>query len=187
MQGYFAAATILLLIILVITRVLLLRRGGIQAMRFGELDRKDFLLPPFALFLVYLVLAGAFGWPRPGGVLFHNAVLAWLGVLLCMLGLMLFLAALLSFGKSFRVGIDEERPSALVTTGVFAHSRNPIYTAFGLILFGFFLVFPSWILAAYVLAGKWLLHRQVLREEASLQKIYGRAYEDYRKKVRRYL
>jgi hypothetical protein len=34
----------------------------------------------------------------------------------------------------------------LVTTGVFAFSRNPIYVAFGCVLLGQFLVFPDWIL-----------------------------------------
>ena len=54
----------------------------------------------------------------------------------------------------------------LVTTGIFAFSRNPIYIAFGLILLGQFLVFPNWILLVYLGAGTWLFHRQVLREEA---------------------
>jgi protein-S-isoprenylcysteine O-methyltransferase Ste14 len=33
----------------------------------------------------------------------------------------------MSFGTSFRVGIDVEHPDKLVTTGIFAVSRNPIY------------------------------------------------------------
>lgn len=187
MQGYFAAVTVLLLILLVIARVVVLRRAGIQAMKFGAMDKKDFLIPPFALLFVYLVLAGAFNLPRPGSELFHNALVGWLGVVLCLLGLLLFLWALISFGKSFRVGIDEERPNALVTTGAFSISRNPIYTAFGLVLLGTFLIISNWILLVYVLAGAWLLNRQVLREEASLKKIYGGDYGDYCKKVRRYL
>jgi protein-S-isoprenylcysteine O-methyltransferase Ste14 len=94
---------------------------------------------------------------------------------------------LISFGKSFRVGIDEEQPGALITTGVFAISRNPIYTAFGLVLLGIFLIYANWILLLYLIAGFWLFNRQVLREEDSLKKIYGDEYIEYCKKVRRYL
>ena len=60
-----------------------------------------------------------------------------------MLGLIFSFYSLVSFGKSFRVGIDEEHPGSLVTTGAFAISRNPIYTSFGAILIGIFLIFPK--------------------------------------------
>jgi hypothetical protein len=37
------------------------------------------------------------------------------------------------------VGIDVDRADKLVTTGIFALSRNPIYVAFGCVLIGQFL------------------------------------------------
>jgi protein-S-isoprenylcysteine O-methyltransferase Ste14 len=187
MQGYFAVVTIILLIILVLSRVYLLNKVGIKAMKFGEIDKKDFLIPPFALFYFYIIFASALNLPRLGTELFSNEIIGWIGVILCMFGLILFMLSLISFGKSFRVGIDEDHPGSLVTTGVFALSRNPLYTAFGLILLGIFLIFPNWILMIYFFAGIWLFNRQVLREEESLKKIYGEEYEEYCKKVRRYL
>ena len=93
----------------------------------------------------------------------------------------------MSFGKSFRVGIDTQHPKKLVTDGIFTHSRNPIYVAFGFILIGQFLIFPNWILLIYVAAGFWLLHRQILREEEYLRKHYGEEYAQYSRRVRRYL
>jgi hypothetical protein len=41
-----------------------------------------------------------------------------------------FAVTLKSFGDSFRVGIDEKKPDKLVTSGMFAISRNPIYVCF---------------------------------------------------------
>ena len=64
MQHYIGALTILLLLCIVWGRVLLLRRRGIEAMHFGKLDKKDYLIPPFALFYFYLVFAAAFNCPR---------------------------------------------------------------------------------------------------------------------------
>jgi protein-S-isoprenylcysteine O-methyltransferase Ste14 len=85
------------------------------------------------------------------------------------------------------VGIDVERPDRLVTTGAFAYSRNPIYVAFASVLVGEFLIFPSWILLAYLVAGIWLFNRQVLREEVYLASHYGQEYADYCARARRYL
>jgi len=64
--------------------------------------------------------------------------------LLCLAGLVLLFLSLVSFGKSFRVGIDQEHPDKLITAGVFVFSRNPIYVAFALVLLGQFLVFPMY-------------------------------------------
>ena len=85
------------------------------------------------------------------------------------------------------MGIDSEQPDKLVTSGIFAVSRNPIYVAFGFILLGQFLIFSNWILLVYAVAGVLLFHRQVLREEAFLRVHYGNEYGEYCKKVRRYL
>jgi protein-S-isoprenylcysteine O-methyltransferase Ste14 len=187
MQGYFAALTLVLLIGMVVTRALLMKREGIRAFHFGRTDKTDYLIPPFALFYIYLVFAAAFDLPSVSEQRFFDSdLLSWLGVLLCLAGLALFLWSLISFGKSFRVGIDTENPDKLVTAGAFAFSRNPIYVAFALVLLGEFLVFPYWILLAYLVAGFALFHRQVLREEEFLKRAYGEEFAYYCKRVRRY-
>ncbi len=188
MQKYFAALTILLLMGMVLTRAMLLRSKGIEAIKFGKLDKTDFLIPPFALFYFYLVFAHAFNWPTVSAQeFFRVGIIGWIGVLFCALGILLLLWSLISFGRSFRVGIDVERPDALITDGVFAVTRNPIYVAFVLVLAGQFLVFSNWILLVYLAAGIWLIHRQVLREEDFLKKHYGQEYTEYCNRVRRYL
>lgn len=187
MQGDFAIITFLILITMVLIRSKQLKKKGIKAMKFGEQDKKDFFIIPFALLFFYLIFASVFNLPNLGSELFNNEVLSWMGVVLCVFGLVLFLLSLMSFGRSFRIGIDEEKPGELITTGVFAISRNPIYTAFAIILMGIFLIIPNWIVLLYVLVGFWLFNRQIRLEENSLKKIYGKEYEDYCKKVRRYL
>jgi hypothetical protein len=34
-----------------------MRKAGMEATQFGEIDKKDFLIPPFAFFYFYLVFA----------------------------------------------------------------------------------------------------------------------------------
>jgi protein-S-isoprenylcysteine O-methyltransferase Ste14 len=188
MPGYFGALTIVLFMGMVLSRAMLMRRKGIQAIHFGNLDKTDFLIPPFVLFYFYLVFANAFNLPTVSKQeFFHSEIIPWVGVLFCLAGLLLVLWSLISFGESFRVGIDNEHPDKLITSGIFAISRNPIYVAFALILLGQFLIFPNWILLVYMAAGMWLFHRQVLREEEYLQQHYGKEYSDYSNRVRRYL
>jgi len=173
---------------IVLSRVILLRKRGIEAMNFGKIDKTDFLIPPFALFYFYIIFANAFHLPIISSQeFFQSQIVSWIGVLLCLAGLAFLLWGLVSFGQSFRVGIDTEHPDKLITTGIFAFSRNPIYVAFAFILVGQLLIFPNWILLVFLAAGIWLFHRQVLREEEYLKKHYGQEYAEFCSRVRRYL
>src|SRR5262245_31375854 len=140
MQRLLASLTIVLLLGMVITRVLMMRRRGIRAMHFGKIDKKDFLIPPFALFYFYIVFAAAFGWPTVSRQQFFSSeALSWVGALLCAVGLLLFLLSLISFGRSFRVGIDADHPDKLITTGAFPLLPSPVFVPFWFILLGHFL------------------------------------------------
>ena len=187
MQGYVAIVSMALLIFLVLFRSIQMKRKGIKALHFGKTDKKDFLILPFALLYFYMIFANTFDLPRFGSVLTDSAVAAWIGAALCLLAVALFLWSLISFGKSFRVGIDMDKPGSLVTTGAFSISRNPIYISFFMILTGIFLIFPTWLFFAYFIAGLWVIDRQVCLEENSLRDIYGKEYDNYCNKVRRYI
>jgi protein-S-isoprenylcysteine O-methyltransferase Ste14 len=188
MPRYIGALTIVLLLGMVLTRVRLLKRRGINAMKFGNIDKTDFLIIPFAFFYCYVVLAAAFGWSTVNTQeIFRSEAISWLGALLCLVGLILILWSLISFQESFRIGIDTDHPDRLIMDGVFAFSRNPIYVAFTIIMIGEFLIFSNWITLIYIGAGTWVFHRQVLREEKYLRRHYGEAYAEYCNRVRRYL
>jgi len=164
-----------------------MKKLGIKAFHFGKKDKKDFLIPPFMLLYFYLIIANTFNLPRFGGTLANHSIAAWIGVALCLLAPVLFIWGVVSFGKSFRVGIDTNTPGTLISEGAFSISRNPLYLAFFMMLAGVFLIFPTWIFFVYFVAGLWLIDRQVCLEENSLRMIYGTEYNDYCEKVRRYL
>jgi protein-S-isoprenylcysteine O-methyltransferase Ste14 len=187
MLRYFAALTIVLMIMTVLTRIFLLKRQGIGAMKFGNIDKNDFLIIPFPIFYFCIVFAAAFNWPTVSRQEFlHSEIISSVGVLFCLVGLLVLLWGLVSFGKSFRVGIDAEHPDRLITDGIFAFCRNPIYVAFVFILIGQFLILSNWILFVYICAAIWLFHRRVLREEEYLKNHYGQEYTDYCNRVRMY-
>lgn len=184
---YLALAALLCLVVMVMARVIQLKKLGIRALHFAEMDKKDFLILPFALGYFYLVLAAVFGWPTLGSELFHFSLLEFLGLLSCSLGVALFVWAMRSFGRSFRVGLDETTPGKLITEDAFAISRNPIYVAFSFVLLGIFLIIPNYLLLILAVLAVLLFYRQIRLEEASLEKIYGEAYRKYCQNVKRFL
>ncbi len=188
MQKYFAVATMILMLSFVVDRVIILKKHGIEAMKFGNIDKTDFLIPPFAIFYFYIIFSNAFNFPKVSTqVIFRSELLSWIGVVFCMAGLLLLLWSLISFGQSFRIGIDINQPDKLITTGAFRISRNPIYVSFGSILFGQFIIFPNVILLVYFVVAIWLFHRQIRREEEFMKCQYGEEYRKYCQHVRRYL
>lgn len=177
-------------IVAVLARAALLRRRGIHAIVFGATDKTDFLLVPFVLAIIYVVLANGFRLPlwEPLARPFWKTVIpGWVGLALSAAAILGLIVTLISFGDSFRVGIDEEKPDRLVTTGMFRFSRNPIYVCFDSFFIGLFLVHRNIAIVVAIIAFTLLIHRQILREEKFLRSHYGAEYEEYCRNVRRYL
>lgn len=80
------------------------------------------------------------------------------------------------------------RPTkALVTRGLFAKTRNPMYESLGIVLFACVLGFGSdWTLLCGIVAGIVLHFGVVLREERYLLRKFGDAYRAYMTQVPRY-
>jgi protein-S-isoprenylcysteine O-methyltransferase Ste14 len=117
----------------------------------------------------------------------HTQTARTLGVFLLGLGMILFILAYVNFGSSWRIGIDRKSPGSLVTGGIFGVTRNPIYVASHLLIFGIFLINGTWFFLIFALLAVVAIHFQILREEEFLRKQYGRSYEDYCRRVARYL
>ena len=189
-QGVVSLCLFALLIVLVLIRMTMLRKRGVQVMVFGQTAKSDFLLMPLVLTMAYSAIANTFGLPmwsiliRP---FWSTMIPGWAGLLLCVTAVGGFAVSLISLGDSFRVGIDENKPAKLVTSGIFAVSRNPIYVCFLLFLSGFFLIHRNIVIALAVLLFALAIRRQILREEEFLLSHYGAEYQEYCGKVRRYL
>ena len=109
------------------------------------------------------------------------------GVVLVTLGLILFALAFISFGDSWRVGVDMKTPGALVTKGIFAVSRNPIYVFLDIWFIGVFLINGTMIFLIFAVLAVAVLHWQILQEETFLLKLYGEPYQNYCARTGRYV
>jgi protein-S-isoprenylcysteine O-methyltransferase Ste14 len=118
--------------------------------------------------------------------LFDSPVTRFAGLVLVIVGFTLFVWAFYSFGHSWRVGFDTKTPGALVTSGIFALSRNPIYLFLDLWFVGIFLINGTLVFLIFALLALGHLHYQIVKEEEFLDHLYGEPYRDYRSKTARY-
>ncbi|MBI5916772.1 MAG: isoprenylcysteine carboxylmethyltransferase family protein [Bacteroidetes bacterium] len=111
----------------------------------------------------------------------------WAGLLLLHGSLLLIVVAQAQMRQSWRIGIDEKNETALVVSGLFGHSRNPIFLGMLLTMLGLFLVLPN-AATLLILALSWaVLQIQVRLEEAFLEKTHGQGYVDYSQETRRWI
>ncbi len=79
-------------------------------------------------------------------------------------------------------------PKELVAVGFYRYVRNPMYVGVLLILFGHFLWFGFWLLLTYAALAFIATHLFVtFYEEPTLKRKFGAAYEDYLKRVPRWI
>jgi protein-S-isoprenylcysteine O-methyltransferase Ste14 len=114
--------------------------------------------------------------------------LSWIGVVLAIVGVLLTLAAQLSMGDSWRIGVDEDERTVLVTDGAFEIVRNPIFTAMVITATGLALMVPNIVAIVGLVALVTALELQVRGvEEPYLAEVHGDAYRRYAAAVGRFL
>jgi len=110
------------------------------------------------------------------------------GFALCAIGIAGTFAAQMAMGASWRIGVDPEERTELVTGGVFQLCRNPIYTFMIIAWAGFALLVPTLIVAvagALLIVGLEIQVRLV--EEPHLIRTHGQPYAAYARGVGRFL
>ncbi len=89
--------------------------------------------------------------------------------------------------NSWRIGIDTETKTELITTGLFQISRNPIFFGMIISLVGLFLTTPNALTGLFLIMGYVLIQIQIRLEEEFLAKQHGQIYLSYKQSVRRLL
>ncbi len=145
----------------------------------------------FSTFLQVLVWGLFFSFPY----LYNPADWAWswlheIGVfnalaLTCVAGGLVILAlSMTGLGMDRSFGVEA---GGLKQTGLYRFTSNPLIVGSAPIIVGLALLWPSWFALAWVVLFAAMAHMMVLTEEEHLRKLNGREYEQYCKRVPRYL
>lgn len=186
------AYAVYLLVAFVVRTIIQVRRTGDSGFRglSGRFGSAEWWAG--VLFVVSLVVgvaapvAGVLGLPTIDWI-DHRAVNV-VGLVLTAVGISLTLAAQLRMGSEWRIGVDESEQTDLVTDGLFALVRNPIFTAMGLTGLGLALMVPNVVALIGFVALLLALELQVrVVEEPYLRTLHGHAYARYEANTGRFL
>ncbi|WP_235830381.1 methyltransferase family protein [Paenimyroides tangerinum] len=118
-------------------------------------------------------------------VQFNNQTVKYIGLTLLFISLVWTVIAQGHMKNSWRIGIDTDTKTELVTSGLFSVSRNPIFFGMILSLVGLFFTTPNTLTLIFLILGYVLIQIQIRLEEEFLTKEHGQAYIGYKQKVRR--
>lgn len=145
-------------------------------------------VPPPAVALVFGILMWLLVGRLPGGQ-FDFSMQLPVAVLFGAAGLSLVTTSMLAFRRASTTvdPFHPEEATALVSTGPFRFTRNPMYVSLLCLLTGW----GIWLGSAYNLAlllgfVAYITVFQIKPEEQILKTLFGQAYEDYCSSVRRW-
>lgn len=195
---YFEIFTFSLFFGVFVIRSIILQARGIQvfAISKGKSLKEKILESLFMpVFFGWAILLGIIVFNSKGhnlpdwisGSLFNSVFTDVIAILLLTGSLILFVGAIISFGNSWRIGIDDKAPGTLIERGIFSISRNPIFLSIDLYFIGAALLHSSWLFIPLAILTPIGIHMQIKNEEKFLSSFYGKSYANYRKNTPRYI
>jgi protein-S-isoprenylcysteine O-methyltransferase Ste14 len=104
------------------------------------------------------------------------------------IALIIFLSAIVQFIRHKTHPSPYKSTAAVIVGGIYGFTRNPIYIAFLFVVLGFAVAANSaWVLLSAIALFLLLHFGVVKREELYLLAKFGSTYDDYRRRVRRWL
>ena len=169
------------------TKMLAQKQRGIQARQIGKRKEKTIHTVELLMSIATLgapltqILSIVFDWNAiPVGARFT-------GFCTGILGDLIFLASVICMRDSWRAGIPDKDKTELVTGGIYKFSRNPAFLGFDFMYIGVLLMYFNPLTLFFSLFAIVMLHLQILQEEKYLTATFGKEYEEYKKRVFRYL
>ena len=156
-------------------------------MKTSHRDRVGPMVPP----PVWYVAGLAVGWfiSVRVGVPFVPEMIRWsLGALCILAGVAFFAPALASFARAKTSALPILPTTALVETGPYRFTRNPMYVGLAFTIVGISIV-TNWLWTIAVLPAVLVIvyFAAIRPEERFLEEMFGSDYAAYRSRVRRWL
>ena len=153
-------------------------------------DDKDLpgvIAPPPFIYLAFLLVGLGLNYIWPVAVVLDEVQYP-AGFALIALGVVIMTAAVLQFRKAGTSHETRTPTTALVTSGLFQASRNPIYLSLSLIYAGIGVAADNlWTLGLLIPALAVIRYGVISREERYLERKFGEEYRRYKASVRRWL
>jgi protein-S-isoprenylcysteine O-methyltransferase Ste14 len=113
-------------------------------------------------------------------------VMSYLGIAVDVACLWLFYRTHRDLGQNWSVSLDLRERHTLVTTGVYALVRHPMYSGFWLMALAQLLLLPNWVAGPAGLVGFGILFfGRVAREEEMMISAFGDEYRSYMRRTAR--
>ena len=153
----------------------------------SDKDHAGVIFPPPLIYLGFLLSGIAVDYFSPVPVL-PDPLQYWAGAGLIVLGLAISLPAFVQFNKS-GTSVRPDRPTtAIIVSGSFRFTRNPLYLSLFLVYAGIAVAADSmWMLALLAPLILTIHFGVVLREERYLEGKFGEAYLQDKSTVRRWI
>ncbi len=180
------------LLVFVLRTLLQVRRTGDTGLRASGLSGRRGSIEWWAGMLFFVAFAAGLAAPIADlagmPLLYDTGPLRAGGAALGCLGVAGTFSAQVSMGRQWRIGVDTDEQTDLVTTGVFALVRNPVFSGIGVTALGLVLMIPNWIAFAAFAALVISIEIQVRAvEEPHLFRLHGADYVAYAARVGRFL
>ena len=115
----------------------------------------------------------------------ENEISQYIGIGLLSIALIWTIIAQENMKNAWRMGIDKAVKTPLITNGLFAYSRNPVFVGLILGFGGLFLMTPNTLTLVVFLLEFILIQIQIRLEEEHLEKLHGEPYLVYKSNTRR--
>jgi len=183
----FAYLILYFLLVFVLRSVLLWKKTGINPFTFEKTDNAhDYNGKVFTFITVLeLIVVGIYAFKEEWYL--ENQTLQKIGWVLLLVSLILVWFSQSQMANSWRIGIDENNKTKLVTKGVFSISRNPIFLGIMIANIGLFLVIPNAFTLLIISLSTLSVNTQIRLEEEFLKREFGNEYIEYAEKVRRWI
>jgi protein-S-isoprenylcysteine O-methyltransferase Ste14 len=146
-------------------------------------------VPPIVVSVVFIVFMSLLAQYLPLGLVLFP-IQSWLAIALFIAGIGVAIAGVLAFNHAQTTvdPTDPNKASAIVDSGIYAYTRNPMYLGMGLVLCGYAVDLSA--ISSYLSLILFLLYMtryQIVPEERVLTEKFGQPYQDYLQRVRRWL